>query len=89
MSPDKTRKTICNSRQEHFPDKIVINQHEINNQSFQALATRKDKEYQNNSGKIAKVAEDLHNIFVPDAAMLGTAIKVVRYVNCTDPFESP
>ena len=36
----------------------------------------------------AKVAEDLHNIFVPDAVMLGTAIKVVRYVNCTDPFES-
>ena len=38
--------------------------------------------------KFAKVAEDLHNIFVPDAAMLGTAIKVVRYVNCTDSFES-
>ena len=38
--------------------------------------------------KFAKFAEDLHNIFVPDAAMLGTAVKVVRYVNCVDPSES-
>lgn len=56
---------------------------------FKPLPPEKTKNIKTIQVKFAKVAEDLHNIFVPDAAMLGTAIKVVRYVNCTDPFESP
>lgn len=56
---------------------------------FKPLPREKTKNIKTIQVKFAKVAEDLHNIFVPDVAMLGTAIKVVRYVNCTDPFESP